>query len=304
MNYFKKIFYNIYRNYLKKEFTKNLGTVVEEEDKLICYVKQKNLNKERYSYTIPCVGINKNNQKLANKFNLNKPICYIIDGINTETRKVYIFGYNNAEVIIRNCKFNFGASINVNKKCTLENTHIRIFHLLTIRANDLIIKNMNINHEMSLINKNLQISISAEKLSIINSNIGEKINSVKAHIESDEINMINSKIMGNEITVKSKLAEIDNNSSLTALKNANIKIDTFNKLNILSQVITLNGKDISNYGKNIELVKENIPLITERIKLLKTLKNIRNKCNKINEELTKNFKDLQDNQSVNKILKK
>ena len=52
MDNFKGKFYDIFRNYLKKHFTGNLGTVVEEEDKLICYVKQGKWKKEKYNYNI------------------------------------------------------------------------------------------------------------------------------------------------------------------------------------------------------------------------------------------------------------
>jgi len=298
MNILKKTLYNLFRNYLKKHFTRNLGKVVEEEERLVCYVKKRKGKRDGYCYTIPCFGIDEKEQKLANDFQLNKPICYIIDGIKIEKEKVNIFGYNGCEVIVRNCKFNWGASIFVNSKCTLENTMIRSFRLLTISANDMTIKNMNLNHEMALAGCHLQITIGAEKLRIINSNIGEKLDTVKIDVtSSNELHMINSKIIGNEFKIKSSIIESDDKSSFIALKGADIETDDFQKVHIDSPAIVLNSINLSEYGKTIELDS----VKSKRLELLEVLKKLRNTCTAITYEMAKN---LLNNQSVDKILKK
>ena len=306
MGTFKKKLCNIFRNYLKKHFTGNLGRVVEEEDKLVCYVKKRKCKREKYNYIISCFGITEKGQKLASDFKLNKPICYIIDGIKSERKNVYIFGYNDCEIIVRNCKFNWGLDIRVNGKCTLESTFIREFHLLLISAKEMIIKNMNINHEMKLAGSNLEIRIGAsKKLSIADSNIGEKFDTVEVNVISDnELNMTNSKIMGNEIKVKSSTTEIDDDSSFIALKNANIEIDDFKKLNIDSPSTTFNGKDISEYGKTIKLEKVDDPLKNERLEFLEVLKQVRNNCTENNDEMEKDYKNSLNNKPVSKVLEK
>lgn len=306
MNTFKKKLYNICRNYLKRYFTGNLGKVIEEEDRLVCYVKKRKCKKDKYSYTIPCFGITEQNQKLAKKFKLNKPICYIIDGIKIEKKRVYIFGYNDCEIIVKNCKFNWGANISVSGKCTLESTFIREFHLLSIMANEMIVKNMNLNHEMKLAGSSLKIKIGANrKLSLFDSNIGERFDTVKVDvISSNELNMTNSKIIGNEIKIKSPTIEVDEISSFIALKNVNIEIDDFKKLNIDSPSTIFNGKDISEYGKILKLKKYDNPLKNKRLEFLEVLKKIRNDCNEINAEMAKKYKDSLNNQSVSRVLKK
>lgn len=68
-----------------------------------------------------CFGIGKENEKLANVYKLNKPIWYIFYGIKFNKNMVYIFGYNNCEVIIRNCEFDYGISTSISEKCTIDN---------------------------------------------------------------------------------------------------------------------------------------------------------------------------------------
>ena len=82
MNIFKKVLYIVTRSYLKKYFTGHLGKVVEDDDKITCYVKKSKIKKGGYHYTISCFGIGDVQKKVAKVFNLNKPIFYVIDGID------------------------------------------------------------------------------------------------------------------------------------------------------------------------------------------------------------------------------
>lgn len=55
----KKKIFNILRNYLKIKLTGNLGKVVEDEDKITCYVSKRKCKDKNFSYTVPCFGINR-----------------------------------------------------------------------------------------------------------------------------------------------------------------------------------------------------------------------------------------------------
>ena len=35
----------------------------------------------------------------------NKKIYYVVDGLNTYKHELYVFGYDDCEVILRNCNF-------------------------------------------------------------------------------------------------------------------------------------------------------------------------------------------------------
>lgn len=313
MNILKKNLYNIIRNYLKKYFTGNLGKVIEEDDRLVCYVKKSKCKLNKYDCTISCFGIMEKDKKLANAYKLNKPICYIIDGIESERKKVYVFGYSNnddseCEVIVKNCRFNWDANIHVNGKCTLENTYIRSFGSLSIGAKDLIIKNMNLDHKMKLAGNKYHISIGAKESLIITwSNIGEIYDTVEVDLISDnQLHIYNSSIMGNEIKIKSPIIQTGTSevTSIVALKHTNIETDEFDKLNIDSPTTIFNGKDISEYGKTMELEKDDDPLKNKRLELLEVLKNIRNNCTKTTDEMAENYKNNLNKQPVSKVLKK
>ena len=142
----RKFGLNILKKDIMKIMTNNLGKVVEEEDKIICYVEKKKCKKGKYSYVIPCFGntVRYNNKKLAQKLKLDKPICYIIENMDFDKR-VSIFGYNDCEVIIRNCNFEQGIYSHINSKCTIDNSYIKAFlDNTSISAKNLTIQNMTI----------------------------------------------------------------------------------------------------------------------------------------------------------------
>lgn len=69
MNKFKKALYNITRPYAKKYLTGNLGKVVEDDEKITCYVKRSKVKKKDYHYTIACFGIGEQQKKLQKHIN-------------------------------------------------------------------------------------------------------------------------------------------------------------------------------------------------------------------------------------------
>lgn len=83
MNKFKKILYYVTRPFVKNYLTSNLGKVVEDDEKITCYVKKSKVKKKDYNYTIACFGIgeDEDKKKIAKAFKLDKPIRYVIDGL-------------------------------------------------------------------------------------------------------------------------------------------------------------------------------------------------------------------------------
>ena len=144
MNYLKKGLYKIIRENIKKEITGNLGPVIEEDDRLICYIDKKKCKKRNYSYTIACKGVK--NKELAKVYNLNKPICYVIDGLQFHKTNVYIFEYDGCDVVIKNCHFDYELYVKTFGKCTIENSEIQSLRLLSVYAKELVFKNMNISN--------------------------------------------------------------------------------------------------------------------------------------------------------------
>lgn len=274
----KQKLHEIGRYYLKKSLTGNLGKVVEEQDRLVCYVKKSKCKKENLSYTIACRGLRAANRTLAKQYNLDKPICYIIDDLEFKGNIVYIFGYDNCEVVIRNCHFDFNLNIHVNGKCTLENSFIQALSYLSIGADELIIKNMDIKN-LRHVKSNLKIYLGTdEKLEIVDSYIGRKGEYTTVSIFSDkELSFDNAKIAGDNVEIEAKSIE-SSNTLISAKKEVKLKIDEFEKLDITSPTIVYNGDTFSHNGKRILLEKVVDPVITKRLELIKTLKNIKNEC--------------------------
>ncbi len=303
MNKIKKIIYNVLRNYVKNYITGNLGKVVEDDEKLTCYINKEKIKKQNYHYTISLFGITENNKRLADAYNLNKPICYIIDGITFKKKNVYIFGYEGCEVIIKNCNFEFGMSGFIHSgKCTLDNTYIRAFSNLSFQAKELAIQNMN-STQLKVLGSKKSISFTAnDKLYIINSTIGKEKTKVSL-AATNELNIINSKIIGNEILCKSPNIRTDENSSLTASDKVNLEIDDFNAINITTSTIILNNDKISNEKKSVTLKKITDPLALKRLELIKILRKLKNECEQINSEKIKEYKSSLEGQSISKVLK-
>lgn len=305
MNTFKKVLYNVTRPYAKKYLTGHLGKVVEDDEKLTCYVKRSKIKKKEYHYTIACYGIGNARKDVAEAFNLNKPICYVIDGIDLRKHIVYVFGYNNCEVIIKDCNFGLDLHVYVNGRCTLDNTNITTFSYLAIGANDLIIKNMD-SDQIRVIGSKSNICFGADnKIDVINSNIGSQKEDINvSFIANNELNIINSKIVGKEVECKSSTINADQKSSLIATDKVNLQTDTFDSININAPTIVLNGEEISNEKKSVVLKKITEPLALKRLELVNLLKKIKTQCENINTEKVLEYQEELNVQPVSKVLKK
>lgn len=305
MNKFKKVLYNITRPSAKKYITGNLGKVVEDDEKITCYVKKSKIKKKDYHYTIACFGIGEEQEKVAKAFKLDKPICYVIDGIDLKKHKVYIFGYNNCEVIIKNCNFGLDLCIHVNGKCTLDNTNITTFSYLSIGANELVIKNMD-SEQIRVISSNSNIGFCAnDRIDIIDSNIGSQKKDIDvSFIATNELNIVNSNIVGKEVGCKSSTINADEKSSLIATDKVNLQTDDFNAINISAPAIVLNGEETSNEKKSVVLQKITEPLALKRLELVNLLKKVKTQCENINSEKVLRFQEELNVQPVSKVLKK
>ncbi len=155
-----------------------------------------------------------------------------------------------------------------------------------------------------LIYPNCQLKFSAdEKLEIINTNLGKLNEQTTIILESgNSINLVNSKIESNAITLKAKAISANEKSNLIADK-LNLNIEEFNNLNITSPLIVYNGQSIINQ-KSQNLSKENLLLNLKRLEFLEVLKKLKAKCERINNAKISEIKQELDNQPVIKVLKK
>lgn len=307
MNKFKKALYDITRIYAKNYLTGNLGKVVEDDEKITCYVKKGKVKKKDHNYTIACFGIgeDEDRKKIAKAYKLDKPICYVIDGLELKKHKVYIFGYNDCEVIIKNCSFGLDLCVHVNGKCKLDNTDIKTFSYLSISANELVIKNMS-SDQIEVISPKSHISFGAnDKIDVIDSNVGNKKKNIKVSFTATNgLNIVNSSIIGKEVECESSVINVDESSSLTATDKVDLKANDFNPININAPIIVLNGEEIANEKETVVFKKITDPLLLKRLELVNLLKRVKNECESINSEKVSEYKEELDVQPISKVLKK
>ena len=291
-------FNNFLRYLALKKITNYSGKVVEEEDKIICYVKKTSDEKECRTYYYRCYGIDDSNIDLANKYNINKPITYIFDELDYSKNKVVIFGYNGVNILIKNFKFKRELVLNNPTGTTiLDNTVIKIFINLILTSSNLVFKNMDIGTRKDILyGKKINIFLNGDNVDVMNSKIGEAFE--KNHINIDTTNklsIVDSKISGEEIEIKSQEL-ISNNSLILATEVLAIDSIKTSELNIKSPIILRND--------DINQTKEELESKEKTRELLSLLKNIKNQCEVINNLKTEEYRNNLNKEEVSKVLKK
>lgn len=305
MNKFKKKLYNIMRKHAMNYLTNNLGEVIEDDEKITCYVKKNKIKKNKnikYSYAIDCSGIENDDhrKKIAKAYNLDKPICYVIDGFKLRDELSICSG--SCEVIIKNCSFDLSLYVIAGGKFTLDNTYINIFNYLSIYANELVIKNMRSEQLKEFSCKPTITFDSHSKLDLIDSNIGNNDQRFRFWAK-DSLNIVNSTITGQEIECESSKINADEKSSLTASNKVSLKTDDFNSINITAPVITLNGEELENENGKGVFRKSTDSLELRRAELTSLLNNLKNRCKSINEKIVSEYEEMQNAKPIERILK-
>ena len=263
-----------------------------------------NCNPSHSGYEIICDGISVKDEKTAEKYNLNKPICYIIDGFETTRKRVYIFGNNNCEVIIRNSKFMMDLFVKVDGKCSIENTEIKSSSNLLLTAKELIIKNMNLNNWLKNIS-DFTINLGAlNKLYIIGSSIGGVNERTKVSIDSDNIELVDSKIKGNDIGVKTNILLSDEISILEARDKVDIETKDFEQVRIKAPIVYVNKRKYTNGDNELLLEKITNPIMLKRLELIELLKKIKQECDVAKKKQLEEYDIKMNNNVFTKLLKK
>lgn len=282
--------FNILRHYVKSYVTGNLGKVVEKDDYLVCYVKKGKIKNHKFHNYITCPGIKEKDKELAKIYKLYKKVYYIFDDLDFNNNEITIFGYgDNSEIVIKNCKFNYGLTINALGNCTVDNCYIASQCNLNFHAKNLTFKNMDVNNTLKYAGFDLQVSFSAEEnLSLENCNIGKMNEKIKVFLYSlQNINLFNTKIVADTVKCSTKTLNSYNSSSVKAKEKIEIEGEILNNLSMVAPVIM--SKD---------------EITSKRIELIDRLKNIRDKCLRINRKKVKKYENELNNVSVKRVLKK
>lgn len=285
---------NLKRKIILKRITGNLGKVIEEEDKIICYVKQTAVN-----------GLTKNLTLLNSTSNVNKehnickPIHYVFNNLICTSS---IYGYNNVSAHFFKCVFNYCDNIDIDGSCHIESSEFNSSIGFRIYANDLTINSSDIN---PLGYKSFTISANQE-LEIQSITTGEnkpyrclnKINIYSLNntlVKDTTINCTSIYISSPKLTLL--------NSSISAINEANIHSNNISGLSIDAKTLSCNDILID-HNEKILINKEITPLSKNRDKLIETLKLIKNKCETLNNEEISIITKKIENKPISKVLKK
>lgn len=274
----KKKIYNMLRKIAIKNITGNLGKIAESDDRITCYVRSYDKGKK----IMRLYNSNSDkNKTLTKAYNIDKPIYYVIDNFNFEKYAgVTIVGYDNVNVVIKNCRFKYYSFISIRGTCRIESCDFDCYGCLDIIADDLSIIDSKINNY-----GNTRIG-SEYNLRALNSSIfcDDKncmsISSINGNIYLDDVS-----INAGRLYIESPII-LSNNSLINAGREVKIKNDTFNSLNVNSLNIIYNDDKIGT--GNVIIRSDDLPLINNRMELINVLKKINYKCeNEINEEINR-----------------
>ena len=171
MNQIQKCIYPFARRYALQHFTNHLGTVIEHEDKIICYIYPHLFNQQDFD----CTGIKKKEEKIAHFFGLNKPIYYVFQNIKFTTIP-NIDGYldKNINVLIKNCQFPYGLTLIGFDKCVIKDSNIYPTGNFWISTKKLSMKNVTIQNPYEFLSSEYIIPICADEIIMKSSHIGKE----------------------------------------------------------------------------------------------------------------------------------
>lgn len=273
-----------------KNVTGNLGEVVEEDNRIVCYVDKKVQGMKK----IELFNVNSNRNLLLNKkYDFNKPIYYLLDSLDFDNGNVVeLFGYDDVNVVINNC--NLSCYFNISGNCTIKNCTFIDSSWLSIYANNLRFSKCNIDFPTD-------IKVSATKEMYI---YDMRINASRDFVtfySGNKILFDNTKVCSRKI-LNINSPYINSCDSYFTASRVNISSDKFNAMNIEALGIVCNESKIGK-GKMI-VSKEVTSLSSERDRLIDVLKQSYNKCKSFNDKEIEDFSCSINSRPVSKVLKR
>lgn len=311
-----KIYHELRKFYLKDTIC-NIGQIIENEDKIICYVNQKSIDKYKDNkpiYKLILHGMEQLPEHLRKNYNLNKPVYYIFDGLEFNTGLE--IGSLASKTIFRNCTFTKNIGILWGNEINFENNKYNdncCFYyygecFLTATA----VKKINFINDNFVNSYKLKqygnarfgMKINAEEVNFINTKT-DVVAPATINIKAEKTKIENSTIKADEIYLDSQSINSKESSIISPngviIENA----DWDFKGHIQSSIVFYNGTDLANNIKDIhEISKEEINLKESRKKLIAKLRNLSNYCQQINDNKIRSIKDNLNHQPISKTLKK
>lgn len=317
----KKIKMEIYNKarkaYLKKSIC-NIGRIVEKDDKIICYVEQKAIDRYKGNkpfYELKLNGINQVTdgiKEIVENFRLNKPVYYIFDGIEFDSAVQITSLWAN--VTFRNCIFNKNIGIIWGDEIFFEhNKYIdycsNYFYgncfLTADRINKLTFINDNFVNSYHLKiygDAYFGMQIDAKLVEFINTKVDAEYPAT-VRIKAEKTRIENSLLNANEIYVDSESIEFTD-SSIDAENGVMIENKNCDFIgDIDAPIIFYNGALLANKNnESIKVDEEEKKLKLLRILLVQKLQILNNYCKEQNNKKITSIEEQLGKQSVSKIL--
>lgn len=217
-----------------KNITDNLGSVVVFDDRIICHVDNKKLKRKiiKNSCRIFLPGTDQLDCGKLNLYDVNKPVCYVIDGMRFDM-DIVISTARNASVIFRECWFTKSIGLRNANEIIFEN-NLYYNNNNQYVMGDCFLCGRNIN-TLKFINDNFQnlnernsstkfnLDVKTSNLEIIDSKIStdfggyvnlvtEKTKILNSHICASNVYIKSEDLKQQEFTISANAWEIDNYS--------------------------------------------------------------------------------------------
>lgn len=213
---------------------------VDKRGKLnIKYLSKQDFQKTQDSYELKLTSLGLNSE----------PDFCVIDGLTFE-KQLMITGNYSGEIIIRNCYFFRGITVNSCGVVTLENSKLTNCASLVICSNNLIIKNISINNHPKISDVPLNIMVN-DGLYIINSVLGSEHHSPCLYVNKS-LSLTNSMIIGEEINCYADSLISDDFSSIFATTKVELIVASLSNIKITTPAIVYNNYD--NHSETNEVV--------------------------------------------------
>ena len=329
MGKLKDNIYSLKREIAKRIITGNLGTIEEYEDRFLCTISKKP-RKDK----LKCHDVN-NYPNLIRKYNLNKPITYIFNGIDFKNERCVIEGNSDINFLFINCSF--GDGLNIDMCDSLRIIHSSIGKELRVVADTVSLSNVYNKSGKCL---TLDIDIDANDVTIEESDFAEKGNKLEqAHFYINARNNLTlrrshlGRQNNNDIVeIYTDTLTSDNSTFATPVPNKNpqylmnkshtmisaiseIKLygntDEMGNILIDSPSILVNGTRYrinESYNQSIypEVNLQRIinPVSVKKLQLIEQLKKLRTKCEKRYNEKIKEYEAKLNREPLKRLLEK
>lgn len=304
---FKLFIYEYIRKFLRsnylKDITNKIGKVVIEDDKIVCYVDQKMLDRYKgdypiYNLSLNGINVNSYNEKFVKNLKLNKRVYYVFDGI--EFYPGLEMSSFCANVTFKNCTFNKNIGIFWGENITFENNKyidscdVYYYGKCFLTAHNVnkltFINDKFINNYSKQFGKvNFGMRIDANLVEFINMHMSNECTSI-LEIKADKTKIENSALGANEVYIDTKTIQTTDDSLITANNGVIIENENYDfKGGIDSPVIIYNGTDISKaVDKDEKINIDMIEMIESRQNLVNFLNNLKDYCVTLNNDRTVN----------------